>query len=138
MINPEELDALVRAVQTIASVLAGLGLPGLIALALAGPACVLITVLLLTHRQALATELAQERANASSEAALEAYRKDTQEMLRDIGAKHLEVKGFYERNVDLVKNYERMTDSLQALVTNNTRALERLITIIETERRRHE
>lgn len=36
-------------------------------------------------------------------------------MPKDIGAKHLEVKGFYERNVDLVKNYERMTDSLQAL-----------------------
>lgn len=40
MINPEELDALVRAVQTIASVLAGLGLPGLIALPWPGqPAC---------------------------------------------------------------------------------------------------
>ena len=34
--------------------------------------------------------------------------------------------------MELVKNYERMTDALQTLVVNNTRAMEHLTTIIET------
>ena len=48
-----------------------------------------------------------------------------------MGAKHAEVTEFYRKNVSLVKNYERMTDLLQTLVINNTRAMEHLSTIIE-------
>ena len=63
---------------------------------------------------------------------LEAYRGDTQNILREVGDKHEEVAQFYRKNVELVKNYERMTDALQTLVVNNTRAMEHLTTIIET------
>ena len=65
------------------------------------------------------------------EAVLEAYRKDTRIILDEMGAKHAEVTEFYRKNVSLVKNYERMTDLLQTLVINNTRAMEHLSTIIE-------
>ena len=74
---------------------------------------------------------------------LEAYREDTQESLRvmtekfeaslrEMNRKHDEVAEYYRKNVTLVKNYERMNDTLQTLVVNNTRAVEHLSTIVET------
>ena len=52
--------------------------------------------------------------------------------LREMNKKHDEVAEYYRKNVTLVKNYERMTDALQTLVVNNTRAVEHLSTIVET------
>ena len=80
------------------------------------------------------------------ERVLAAYRQDTQEalqtisekheaILREMSAKHEETAEFYRKNVTLVKNYERMNDTLQTLVVNNTRAVEHLSTIIETRNR---
>ena len=80
------------------------------------------------------------------EMVLEAYRKDTQDVLRavsekhevilrEMSEKHEETAEFYRKNVTLVRNYERMNDTLQALVVNNTRAMEHLSTIIETRSR---
>ena len=77
---------------------------------------------------------------------LAAYRKDTQEALRtisekheailqEVSEKHEETAEFYRKNVTLVKNYERMNDTLQTLVVNNTRAMEHLSTIIEARNR---
>lgn len=66
---------------------------------------------------------------------LDAYREDTQEILRDVGNRHAEVVQYYHKNVELVKNYERVTEALQSLVINNTRAVERLTTIIESMRK---
>ena len=53
-------------------------------------------------------------------------------MEREMNKKHDEVAEYYRKNVTLVKNYERMTDALQTLVVNNTRAVEHLSTIVET------
>ena len=53
-------------------------------------------------------------------------------MLHEIGKEHAEVVNFYNDNVELVRGYNRMADAMQTLVVNNTRALERLVTIIET------
>ena len=80
------------------------------------------------------------------ERVLAAYRQDTQEalqtisgkheaILREMSAKHEETAEFYRKNVTLVKNYERMNDTLQTLVVNNTRAMEHLSTIIEARNR---
>ncbi|SBW07204.1 conserved hypothetical protein [uncultured Desulfovibrio sp.] len=130
--NPAELDTLVQAAQTIAAVLSGLGVPGLVGLALAGPACVLMTVLVLDHKRSARMELAQERFRENVNVVLEAYRADTSSMLHEIGKEHAEVVNFYNDNVELVRGYNRMADAMQTLVVNNTRALERLVTIIET------
>jgi len=128
--------------QTIAAVLSGLGVPGLIALALAAPALVLVTVLVLDHiRNTRMAVMQQEfrvdttrildayRNNTSK--ILEAYRVDTQSVCKELGKEHAEAVRFYNDNVELVKDYERMADALQTLVVNNTRAVERLITIVE-------
>ena len=72
------------------------------------------------------------------ETMLEAYRQDTQKILDDIGAKHGEVVIFYQKNVALVKSYERVAESIvqiaqgmQTIIVNNTRAVEHLSTIIK-------
>jgi len=140
--NPQEIQTLISAMQTIAAVLSGLGVPGLIALALAAPALVLVTVLVLDHiRNTRMAVMQQEfrvdttrildayRNNTSK--ILEAYRVDTQSVCKELGKEHAEAVRFYNDNVELVKDYERMADALQTLVVNNTRAVERLITIVE-------
>jgi len=140
--NPQEIQTLISAMQTIAAVLSGLGVPGLVALALAAPALVLVTVLVLDHirntRMALmqqefrtdTTRILDAYRNNTSKI-LEAYRVDTQSVCKELGKEHAEAVRFYNDNVELVKDYERMADALQTLVINNTRAVERLITIVE-------
>lgn len=140
--NPQEIQTLISAMQTIAAVLSGLGVPGLVALALAAPALVLVTVLVLDHirntRMAMmqqefrtdTTRILDAYRNNTSKI-LEAYRVDTQSVCKELGKEHAEAVSFYNDNVALVKDYERMADALQTLVVNNTRAVERLITIVE-------
>jgi hypothetical protein len=140
--NPQEIQTLISAMQTIAAVLSGLGVPGLVALALAAPALVLVTVLVLDHirntRMAMmqqefrtdTTRILDAYRNNTSKI-LEAYRVDTQSVCKELGKEHAEAVRFYNDNVELVKDYERMADALQTLVINNTRAVERLITIVE-------
>lgn len=140
--NPQEIQTLVSAVQTIAAVLSGLGVPGLIALGLVAPALVLATSLILDHGRAKRMEQMQKDFRADmaglvelhrkeSAQLLESYRVDTQAVCRGLGKEHAEAVRFYNDNVELVKDYERMADALQTLVVNNTRAVERLITIVE-------
>lgn len=130
--NPNEIQAVAAAIEPILSLLATIGLPGLLGLILSAPALVIVVMLTMAHISAARMEKAHERFQENMTAMLEAYRADTQVILREIGDKHEQVSQFYKRNVELVKNYERMTDALQTLVVNNTRAMERLTTIIET------
>lgn len=140
--NPQEIQTLVSAAQTIAAVLSGLGVPGLLALGLAAPAAVLVSVMALEHFRAVRMEqmhrefredmaVLVEAHRKETSQILDAYRADTQSVCRELGKEHAEAVRFYNDNVELVKDYERMADALQALVVNNTRAVERLITIVE-------
>lgn len=140
--NPQEIQTLISAMQTIAAVLSGLGVPGLVALALAAPALVLVTVLVLDHIRNTRMAVMQQEFRAdttrildayrnNTSKTLEAYRVDTQSVCKELGKEHAEAVRFYADNVELVKDYERMADALQTLVVNNTRAVERLITIVE-------
>ncbi len=132
--NPSDLETLVTAAQTIAAVLSGLGVPGLLALALSGPALVIVAMLYFEHLRTKRSEQAQQMYREETSRILEAYRVDTQKVLRDVASEHAEAVSYYRDNVELVKNYERMADSLQTLVVNNTRAMERLTTIVETRK----
>lgn len=132
--NPTELTTMLTALEPVLAELASVGLPGLLAITLAGPAFLLAIVFIQAHASAKRMERAQEHFQAVMLEMVEAYRKDTQNMLQEVATKHEEVVQFYRKNVDLVKNYERMTDFMQTLVVNNTRALERLTTIIESRK----
>ena len=127
-----DMSAAISAALPLLEALFSLGVPGIILMLAAIPALVIAVVFILDHRHGKRTEML-----------LEAYRQDSQELLRSMGEKHetilremsekhAESAEFYRKNVTLVKNYEKMTDALQALVVNNTRATERLTTMIET------
>lgn len=136
--NPADLTTLVQAVATIAGVLQQLGVPGLVALVLAAPAAVLITVLVLNHLQDRKTaamlevyrqDMAKlaEAARAEAATQLEIYRADTQTIVRELGRDHAATAQYYKDNVELVKSYERMASDLSDLVASNVRLLERLV-----------
>lgn len=127
-----EVAALIGTLEPLIRGLATVGLPGVLAIVLSGPAFLIAVVVIMAHNSAKRMETAHERFQENMATMLEAYRADTQTILREVGDKHAEVAQFYKKNVELVKNYERLTDALQTLVVNNTRALERLTTIIET------
>lgn len=133
MMSPAELDALVQPVQAIAAVLTQLGVPGL--LALAGPALIILAMLYFEHLRAARQEQAQAAYRDAVEKVLETYRSDALNMLREVAKEHAEAVRFYNDNVELVQDYERMAEALQTIIVNNTRALERLVTIIETRER---
>lgn len=115
-----EISAAWAAAQPVIEALIALGLPGVILILAAIPALVVVLAFVMNYRHA-----------KRMESILETYRQDTQKILDDMGTKHAEVSEFYRKNVSLVKSYERLTDSLQTLVVNNTRAMEHLSTIIE-------
>ena len=127
-----EVNAAISAALPLIESLFALGLPGIILMLAAIPALVIVVVFVLDHRHGKRIGMV-----------LEAYREDTQESLRvisekfdvslrEMNMKHDEVAEYYRKNVTLVKNYEKMTDALQTLVVNNTRAAEHLSTIVET------
>ena len=130
--TPNEIQAVLVVLEPIMAMLATIGIPGLLGLILSAPALVIVVMLTMSHISATRMEKAHQRFQENMATMLEAYRSDTQNILREVGDKHEEVARFYRNNVELVRNYERMTDALQTLVVNNTRAVERLITIVET------
>lgn len=130
-----EVNAAISAALPLIESLFALGLPGIILMLAAIPALVIAVVFILDYRHGKRTEML-----------LEAYRNDTQEVLRavsekheailrEMSEKHDETAEFYRKNVTLVKSYEKMNDILQTLVVNNTRVMERLTVVIETRNR---
>lgn len=132
--NPSEITTMLTALEPVLKELASVGLPGFLAITLSGPALLLAIVFTQSHASTKRMERAQKHFQAVMLEMVETYRKDTQGMLQEVAGKHEEVVQFYRKNVELVKNYERMTDFMQTLVVNNTRALERLTTIIESRK----
>ena len=92
--NPSDLETLVTAAQTIAAVLSGLGVPGLLALALSGPALVIVAMLYFEHLRTKRSEQAQQMYREETSRILEAYRVDTQKVLRDVASEHAEAVSY--------------------------------------------
>lgn len=133
--SPQELQAVLAVLEPILAALTAVGLPGLMVLLFSAPALVIVAILVMSHAGSHRMEKAQLQFQHNMQSMLDAYREDTQEILREIGSRHAEVVQYYHKNAELVKNYERVTEALQSLVVNNTRAVERLTTIIESMRK---
>ena len=129
-----EIATTLEALSGIAQVLERLGIPGLVGLALSGPALVLIAVLVIEFCRSRKMHELVESMRAESKKTLEAYRTDTQSILRELGANQSQTDRYYRDNVELVKGYELVAVNLQDVVVSNTRAMERLITILEERR----
>ena len=135
--NPADIASTIEALTGIAHVLEKLGMSGLITLALSGPALVLVAILIIEYHRNRQSQNMVEMMRAETRAMLETYRADTQSILRELGANQDQTDQYYRDNVVLVQQYERMAKGLQDVVVSNTRAVERLITMVE-ERRKHE
>ncbi len=120
-----------------------LGIPGLLLGMAAIPAIVIALICWLNYRH-----------DQQTKKTLEAYRQDTREILQSLADKHDEcirefqqrhdeslaefrekhqqVVTFYSNNVTLVKSHEKLAEANQALIVNNTRAMEHLSVMIET------
>ena len=120
-----------------------LGIPGLLLGMAAIPAIVIALICWLSYRH-----------DQQTKKTLEAYRQDTREILQSLADKHDEcirefqqrhdeslaefrekhqqVVTFYSNNVTLVKSHEKLAEANQALIVNNTRAMEHLSVMIET------
>lgn len=130
-----ELGVALAAAQPMLESLIALGVPGVICIILALPTVAIVTAF-------IAAFVLNNRHAKRMETMLETYRQDTQRILDDFGVKHGEVVIFYQKNVDLVKNYERIAEGIveiargmQAIIVNNTRAVEHLSTVIESRRK---
>lgn len=136
--TPAEIATTLEALTGIAQILERLGISGLIALALSGPVLVLIAVLVIEYHRSRKTQelmtLSVESMRAENRATLETYRADTQNLLRELGANQRQTDTYYRDNVELVRGYELVASNLQDVVVSNTRAMERLITILEERR----
>ena len=117
-----DVSAAVSAALPLIESLFALGVPGILILLASIPALAVALVFILDYRQ-------------DTQEALQTISEKHEAILREMSAKHEETAEFYRKNVTLVKNYERMNDTLQTLVVNNTRAVEHLSTIIETRNR---
>lgn len=79
--NPQEITALVSAMQVIAKVLDSLGVPGLLGLALSGPVVVLVMILLLDHFRGARMEKMQTEFQKATSQLVETHRKDSSQNL---------------------------------------------------------
>ncbi|SBV99107.1 conserved hypothetical protein [uncultured delta proteobacterium] len=140
--NGIEITQALEILTGIVQVLDKLGIGGLVLLVLSGPALVVLAVLVIEYHRsvkqraenaamlaAMREENARSRDNAAAQ--LEAYRADTQQLVRDLGANQRATDQYYKDNVELAKNYKRLAEGLQDVVVGNTRALERLIVMLE-------
>lgn len=127
-----EIVGAVASLKPLIEMLMTMGIPGLVMLALALPVMSIVSAFvaafMLTHRH-----------TAQMRELVEIYREDTRQVLTEEGkrheevvSRHAEVVAFYNNNTSMVKNYERLLEVNQQLLVNNTRALERLTTIIES------
>ena len=139
---PAELPQILEALTGILQIVDRLGVSGLVLLALSGPALVVLAILVIEYNRsnrmreenaALVAAMREENAAARQEMAgqLEAYRQDTQKLLRDLGANQQATDQYYRDNVELVKSYELVSRNLQDVVISNTRVLSRLETLLE-------
>lgn len=137
--NSVQLTQLVDALTEIANLLERLGLPGLVALALAGPAALVLALMTMDYlrgrkMQDMMELMRSENEMARKQAAwlMEKYREDMGEAVKELGANQDQTDQYYRDNVELVKGFNRMAEGYQDIVVSNTRATERLITILET------
>lgn len=152
--NPQEITALVSALQVIAKVLDSLGVPGLLGLALSGPAVVLVTILFLDHFRGArmekmqkefrdATSLLVETHRKDSSGNLEAYRKDTARIIEANRADTVQLLEAYRKDTQgaclaLGRDHAEVTkyyqDNVQ-LVTAYERVADSLQTVVVSNTR---
>lgn len=138
----EQIPQLVEALASIAGILERLGVPGLFSLMFLIVVMPVVTLMVLNHintknlvcmheqaRKDTQTIVQQLRSDMSN--ALETYRSDTLDIVKELGKNQMATAQFYKDNVELVKNYQRIANDLSDLIVSNVSVLQRLAGLIE-------
>ena len=138
----EQIPQLVEALASIAGILERLGVPGLFSLLFLIAVMPVVTLMVLNHintknlvsmheqaRKDTQTVVQQLRGDMSN--ALETYRSDTLDIVKELGKNQMATAQFYKDNVELVKNYQRIANDLSDLIVSNVSVLQRLAGLIE-------
>lgn len=133
----EKAPEVISALETLADFLEKMGVPGLLALFVIGPAMIIVALFALDymrHRHAI-QDTEQRRKEAEEyrnqlRVLQESHRAEMGIILNDLGKKHAEVVQFYKDNVELVKITQRLAHDMRDIVTNNTRAMEHLASAV--------
>lgn len=133
--NPNDLTQTLEALTAFAKVIDALGIPGIIGLIISGPLLMLCSLYLIEYRRSQGTAKMVDGIREETRNTLEAYRKDTQQILRELGTNQDKTDEYYRDNVELVKDYERIATGLQDVVVSNTMVVTRLTTMLEERRR---
>ena len=133
-----QLPQMVESLTTVATVLERLGVPGLLALMIAGPAAVIVALIFINHTNTKTLTAMHEqarrdmqdmssKARAESATILAAYREDTLKIVRELGENQRETAQYYKDNVELVKMCQRTADDLSDIIVSNTAAWQRVV-----------
>lgn len=125
--NPADLTQTLEALAAFAKVIDALGIPGIIALIVSGPLLMLCSLYLIEYRRNTSTTEMVHGIREETRNMLEAYRKDTQQILRELGTNQGKTDTYYRDNVELVKRYERIAESLQDVVVSNTKDAQQIL-----------
>lgn len=124
--------AMLAAIMPLVEGLVALGVPGLILGMAAIPAIVITLICWLNYRHYKQMDKTLDAYRADTQKLMSEFSNMHEECIRVFTARHEEVVNFYNSNVALVKNHERLNDSHQTLIVNNTRVMERLCVVVES------
>lgn len=133
---PAEVAAMITVLRNLLIFLEEIGLPGLLIILIVMPVIVLLLILFMNHLANIRAEKVQAENRKSNSEMLEAYRKDTQEILRQIANKNEELISSNEKLIIRLKDCEENRNVMHTMIVNNTTAMEQLTQIIKATSRR--
>lgn len=133
--NPSDLAQTLEALTAFAKVIDALGIPGIVGLVVSGPLLMLCSLYLIEYRRSQGAAKMVDDIRTETRTLLESYRIDTQNILRQLGENQKKTDQYYRDNVELVKGYNLIARNQQDVIIGNTRAIERLITMLEERRK---
>lgn len=133
---PPEVAAMITVLRNLLIFLEEIGLPGLLIILIVMPVIVLFLILFMNHLANMRAEKVQAENRKANSEMLEAYRKDTQEILRQIVNKNEELISSNEKLIIRLKDCEEVRNIMHTMIVNNTTAMEQLTQIIKATSRR--
>lgn len=138
----EQLPQLIDALSAFAGILERLGVPGVFIILFGVILIPVASLIVINHANTKSLTEMHEQARRDTQAivqqlrsdvsnALETYRSDTLDIVKELGKNQMATSQFYRDNVELVKNYQRIANDLSDLIVSNVSVLQRLAGLIE-------
>jgi len=130
--EPATMTQIVTALTIIAKTVETLGAGGIVALALAGPVAVVLTVIVLSWISNNRLTSLVESYREDGDKRFDQYRERTDAILKQYGESLATVSQYYKDNVELVKGYDRIASDAMQVISLNTRVMQQLVDKIDS------